>query len=117
MGNVLDVVKGRSDNSDEEDLEYLCTQNSAIFNDGYLSEIFERLPEFDGTSMSEVGILCLNQWIVLYSLQLPFLTFAQEKGDCKRNFSAMDIKIRRLVQIFSTQEKKITRVEDFAVSI
>jgi hypothetical protein len=60
MGNVLDVVKSKSDNSDEEDLEYLCTQNSAIFNDGYLGEIFESLPEFDGTEIPDVRLAFTN---------------------------------------------------------
>ena len=55
MGNVLDVVKSKTDNSDEEDLEYMCTQNSAIFNDGFLGEIFESLPEFEGTVIADVG--------------------------------------------------------------
>lgn len=54
MGNVLDVVKSTSDKEDEEDLEFLAIQNSAIFNDGYLGEIFESLPEFDGTQIADV---------------------------------------------------------------
>ena len=54
MGNVLETGGPQSDATDEEDLVYLCVQNSSIFNDGYLSEVYESLPEFDGTDLPEV---------------------------------------------------------------
>ena len=54
MGNVLDVVKEEGD-ANEEDIQYLSTQNSAIFNEGYLEEIFDSLPEFEGTLIPEVS--------------------------------------------------------------
>ena len=61
MGNVLQTVGQRTDLSDEEDLQYLCLQNSSIFNDSYVSEIFENLPEFDGTILpDDVSILCFG---------------------------------------------------------
>ena len=38
-------------------------------------------------------------------------------GETKFTQSALDIKVKRLIQIFSGQEKETTRVEDFHVSL
>jgi hypothetical protein len=55
MGNVLDVAKGAGDTY-TEDLKWLGIQNSAIFNDAYVSEIYQSLPVFEGTEIVEVNV-------------------------------------------------------------
>ena len=50
MGNVLDL-ESKKDGYYEEDLEFLSVQNSAIFNEGFLGEIYDSLPEFEETSL------------------------------------------------------------------
>ena len=65
MGNVLDVVKEEGD-ANEEDIQYLSTQNSAIFNEGYLEEIFDSLPEFEGTLIPEVSTSKVHICIFVY---------------------------------------------------
>jgi hypothetical protein len=50
MGNVLDHPKSSSDTL-TEDLKWLAVQNSSLFNDSYVAEVYDTLPEFAGTEL------------------------------------------------------------------
>jgi hypothetical protein len=54
MGNVLEST---AECNSAEDFEWLNIQNSAIFNESYLSEVYETLPLFEGTDLIKlVGV-------------------------------------------------------------
>ena len=67
MGNVLDVAKGAGDTY-TEDLKWLGIQNSAIFNDAYVSEIYQSLPAFEGTEIVEVIFLQCNLPVIILNI-------------------------------------------------
>ena len=54
MGNAILGEKENADNCQSEDLEWLNIQNSAIFNDAYVSSVYEKLPAFEGTALPNV---------------------------------------------------------------
>ena len=64
MGNVIDsgVGDGQSD-----DVKWMNTPNSTIFNDSYISSIYENLPKFDGTEIPEV-----DKVVMLFNLYTIF---------------------------------------------
>jgi hypothetical protein len=93
MGNVLtcdDTTKALNDY--QEDLKWLSVQNDAIFNDSYLAEVFDNLPEFEGTKLPE-----------------------EEDQSLDHNFTPKMMRIKRLVQIFSPSKEDVTCVENFEV--
>ena len=45
-----------------DDFSCLEIQNSAIFNDTYVAEIFEQLPEYEGTELGEVCIRLMRKY-------------------------------------------------------
>jgi hypothetical protein len=96
MGNVLtcdDTTKALNDY--QEDLKWLSVQNDAIFNDSYLAEVYENLPEFEGTKVSQ-----------------------EEDQPLDKKFTPKMMRIKRLVQIFSAAAKEdVTCVENFEVGL
>ena len=52
MGNVLDIPK--TGDAHAEDVEFLNKPNSTIFNDAYVSAVYESLPKFDGTELQNL---------------------------------------------------------------
>lgn len=94
MGNVLtceDTTKALNDY--QEDLKWLSVQNDAIFNDSYLAEVFDNLPEFEGTLLPK------------------------EDQILDHNFTPKMVRIKRLVQIFSAFKEDVTCVENFEVCV
>jgi hypothetical protein len=93
MGNVLALESTKSSSDYQDDLKWLSVQNDAIFNDAYIAEVFENLPEFEGTT-------------------LP----SDEPAGLEQNFTPKMMRIKRLVEIFSTyKEGGVTCVENFEV--
>jgi hypothetical protein len=68
MGNSASS-KESSKKEGLDDFSCLEIQNSAIFNDTYVAEIFEQLPEFEGTELEEV----IKNLILLFQLVLKLL--------------------------------------------
>jgi hypothetical protein len=94
MGNVLTFDTTKTSNDYQDDLKWLSVQNDAIFNDAYIAEIYENLPEFEGTSLPS------------------------DDASLEQNFTPQMMRIKRLVEIFSTyKEGGITCVENFEVSL
>ena len=54
MGNAAIQGEKDADSCLNEDLEWLNIQNSAIFNDSYVASVYEKLPAFEGTALSNV---------------------------------------------------------------
>ena len=50
MGNVLEHPKSAGDTL-LDDLKWLDVKNSSLFNDSYVAEVFDSLPEFSGTEL------------------------------------------------------------------
>lgn len=50
MGNVLDHPKATGDTL-SDDLKWLSTQNSSLFNDTYVAGVYDTLPPFAGTDI------------------------------------------------------------------
>ena len=46
MGNVLEI------GSNDEDLKWLNLPNSTVFNDAYITSVYENLPKFNGTDIA-----------------------------------------------------------------
>ena len=53
MGNVLDVPK-----SGDDDVLWLGTHHTAIFNNAYVASVYKDLPKFDDTDVDKVNNIC-----------------------------------------------------------
>lgn len=94
MGNVLTMDTAKSSSDYQDDLKWLSVQNDAIFNDSYLAEVFESLPQFEGTIIPE-----------------------EKAAPSEENYTPKMMRIKRLVQIFSAYKEGVTCVENFEVML
>jgi hypothetical protein len=55
MGNIVGSKENAAkDAAGLDDFSCLEIQNSAVFNDAFVAEVYESLPNYEGTELSEV---------------------------------------------------------------